>query len=720
MPPLIRHWAGTSIARQMIGLAGAVLVAVPALARDAPPPGPGGTYVERYLLDYVVPKVLPGADRRGEVEGDPPAIPLYRGETLLGYGFDTWDVVAAVGFSRKPFHVLAGFDLDGRLTGAHLAWHLEPITLLGRKDSHLQAYLEQLVGLDIGAGVQVMFDGATRNGTRSAATATIDGISRVTITSMLFVDAIMRGARLVARGRGVTLQTLDVGRRLDLESYQAQSWPEMIADGSLGYLSVTNREMGAASGESEAVAAELWVALLNPAGIGVNLLGRRGYRSYSVGRSLADSGVFVAAAGDFMAGPDPAAGMPPAARLHIVQGARRIPLTADRFEPVLYLDGLEQPDGFAQGMFHLAAADGLVAARPWRLEVTVADQAGDTDAVFAIDYRLPDRYLKGAPLEPGADPLSMAGDVTLGSGMVGAFPGPDWRAEWRAQQVGVIILGASLVGLLVILLLQDAIVRRPRLFLILRLGFMAWTAGWIGWVAGAQLSVIHVLNWIQSVAMGIDWEFFLMEPLIFVLTAFVVVSAVLWGRAAFCGWLCPFGAMQELLNRLARRLGVAQFRLSAALAQRLVAVKYLIFLILVGLTFYSIELAYAATAIEPFKTAITFRFDAPWPAVAYALALLGIAMTIERFYCRFVCPLGAGLAILGRLNMFDWLKRRVDCGNPCGQCNRICPVGAILNDGSIDMNECFYCLDCQVVYYDSHQCPPLIKRRKRAAAALAA
>ncbi|MDP6352879.1 MAG: hypothetical protein QF827_11670, partial [Alphaproteobacteria bacterium] len=97
LPPLIRHWAGTSIARQMIGLAGAVLVAVPALARDAPPPGPGGTYVERYLLDYVVPKVLPGADRRGEVEGDPPAIPLYRGETLLGYGFDTWDVVAAVG-----------------------------------------------------------------------------------------------------------------------------------------------------------------------------------------------------------------------------------------------------------------------------------------------------------------------------------------------------------------------------------------------------------------------------------------------------------------------------------------------------------------------------------------------------------------------------------------------------------------------------------------------
>ena len=296
-------------------------------------------------------------------------------------------------------------------------------------------------------------------------------------------------------------------------------------------------------------------------------------------------------------------------------------------------------------------------------------------------------------------------------------PGPDWRSEWQAQRVGVAVLALTLAALLGVLLLQDRIVRRPRLHLILRVGFLAWTLGWVGWVAGAQLSVIHVINWIQSVALGVDWAFFLMEPLIFMISAFVVISAVLWGRAAFCGWLCPFGALQESLARLARRLGVPQIIVPAALAQRLGVVKYLAFLILVGLTFYSIELAYAASVIEPFKTAITFRFDAPWPGVVYALVLLGLAMTIERFYCRFVCPLGAGLAILGRINMFDWLKRRVECGNPCGQCKSVCPVGAIRDDGSIDMNECFYCLDCQVVYYDTHQCPPLIKRRKRATAA---
>ena len=121
-----------------------------------------------------------------------------------------------------------------------------------------------------------------------------------------------------------------------------------------------------------------------------------------------------------------------------------------------------------------------------------------------------------------------------------------------------------------------------------------------------------------------------------------------------------------------------------AVAERLKAVKYLIFVGLAALAFLSVDLAHTASAVEPFKTAITFRFDAPWPAVAYALTLLGVGLFIERFYCRFICPLGAGLAVLGRLRMFDWLKRRAECGNPCRRCERVCPVGAIRADGAID------------------------------------
>ena len=87
------------------------------------------------------------------------------------------------------------------------------------------------------------------------------------------------------------------------------------------------------------------------------------------------------------------------------------------------------------------------------------------------------------------------------------------------------------------------------------------------------------------------------------------------------------------------------------------------------------------------------------------------SLFVERFYCRFACPLGAGLAIFGKVRIFNSLKRHPECGSRCHSCETICPVGAIKHNGQINMNECFFCLDCQVAYYDDHVCPPMAWRR---------
>ncbi len=739
-----------------------LLAAADAVARKQPRPGPSGVWVERYLLEFRLPHIHPSADRFGPPEGQPPAMPLYRGDQLVGYAWDTWDVVEAVGYSRKPFHILAGLDLQGRLTGVGLMWHVEPITSLGRDDEDLQNYLDQFVGHDVRSGVAVTFDGAVRAGTRSNADRQIDGVSRVTTSSMLFADAVLRSARLVARGHGIDLA--GGGPRLDLERYDDMTWPELEADGSVARRTIARgeiaRALGSKTGNGVAVEIELWAALVDPAGIGVHLLGRRGHGRYAVGRSLGDSAIFLASAGPRAVLPRPDRDPVPFPVLQLVQGETSIRLTEDRFEPIVFFDGEGRPRNAAQGMFRVSAMEGFDATLPWRLELALFGDGGAT--VFALDYTLPERYLiDGAAItvaeSPAAEARLRAGSTTtersgfrrrsgneaaaFGAGARPTRPpsapaageaqpveetevsglfvadGPDWRAEWRAQRLPVAVLGGTLAALLVILSLQEVIVRRPRLHLSVRVGFLAWTLGWLGWVVGAQFSVLHVINWIQSVEVGFDLAFFLMEPLIFLIAVFVAISALLWGRAAFCGWMCPFGALQELLNRLAVRLRIPQVAVPKAVAERLTALKYLIFVGLVALTFYAVDMAYAASSIEPFKTAITFRFDAPWPAVAWALLLLGIGLTVERFYCRFLCPLGAGLAILGRLRMFDWLKRRAECGSPCTRCEKVCPVGAIRRDGAIDMNECFYCLDCQVVYHDAHRCPPLVKRRKRREAA---
>ena len=117
-------------------------------------------------------------------------------------------------------------------------------------------------------------------------------------------------------------------------------------------------------------------------------------------------------------------------------------------------------------------------------------------------------------------------------------------------------------------------------------------------------------------------------------------------------------------------------------------------------------------AKRPFKTAISSQFSRSWPYVFYAVSLLGVGLTIERFYCRFVCPLGGALAILGRFHILRFLKRRTECGSPCHLCEVSCPVGAIAPDGAVRHEECFYCLDCQVEYFDEHRCPPLTQQRR--------
>ena len=742
----MRHSNARSRPRRRAAAALAILAvafaAAGAEARKQPRPGPGGTWVERYLTDYRLPAIHPEADSFGPPEGAPPAMPLYRGGETAGYAFDTWDVAEAVGYSRKPFHILAGIDLQGRLTGVRLAWHVEPITSLGRDDNDFHRYLEQFAGHDVRRGVAVTFDGAFRQGTRSAADRRIDGVSRVTTSSMLFADALLRSARLVAQARGLDLAGPSNRPRLDLERFEEMTWPALEADGSIARRTLSRGEIARALGggganeagaeDAGAAEVELWTASIDPAGIGVHLLGRRGYGRYAVGRSLDDAAIFVAIRGARAALPQPDRAPAPFPHLQLVQGGVSIRLDKSRFEPIAYFDGEGRPkQDVGQGMFRVSAADGFDATAPWRLELALfAPDGSGASALFGVDYALPARYLIGGPA-PG--PGENAGEDAGGAQAAGAAPpepaaaaeiavadGPDWRAEWRAQRTALMVLAATLAALLVILSSQEFLVRRRRLHSWVRAGFLAWTVGWVGWAAGAQLSVLHAINWLQSIEVGFDPAFFLMEPLVFVLTAFVAVSALLWGRAAFCGWLCPFGALQELLHKAAARLGAPQIALPPALAERLTAVKYLIFVGLAGLAFFAVDLAHAASSIEPFKTAVTFRFDAPWPAVAYALALLGAGLTIERFYCRFVCPLGAGLALLGRVRMFDWLKRRAECGNPCARCESVCPVGAIRKDGAIDMNECFYCLDCQVMYHDSHRCPPLVRRRKRSAAAGAA
>ena len=282
---------------------------------------------------------------------------------------------------------------------------------------------------------------------------------------------------------------------------------------------------------------------------------------------------------------------------------------------------------------------------------------------------------------------------------------------WRVKAPQIAVLLAALTVLTVIFFFQDWLVRRPVLYDRVRLAFLVFAVVWIGWYAQAQLSIVNVLAFLNALRTDFRWDYFLMAPLIFILWFATAASLLFWNRGAFCGWLCPFGALQELVNRAAQRLRIPQLKIPFGVHQRLVAIKYLVFLVLFGISLSALAAAEQAAEVEPFKTAITLYFVRSWPFVLYAVSLLVASVFVERFFCRYMCPLGAALAIPARLRMFDWLRRYRECGNPCQRCANECPVQAIHPEGHINPNECIQCLHCQVLYYDDHKCPVMIQKR---------
>jgi NosR/NirI family nitrous oxide reductase transcriptional regulator len=451
-----------------------------------------------------------------------------------------------------------------------------------------------------------------------------------------------------------------------------------------------------AGGAREELFTELYAALISPRSIGANLFSGARYDGYMAEELEGALTLWVASDGPYSFASNShfrAENDYQFDRVKIVQGDLVIRLTRDAHRRL----GHSSDPGRSHGttmLFDLPEDSGLDPLLPFDVVLMIAgtDAEGSPLTVeLPIAYQLPERHM----LLPPPPPVPM------------------WVETWREKQVDIAILCFLLLFVTIIFLFQDFLTRSPRAYTIVRVGTLAFVLGWLGWYAGGQLSIVNVLAYIQAPFGGTGLSAFVLDPLIFILSVYVAVSLFVLGRGVFCGWLCPFGAAQELLNRLARLLRIPQINISETLQQRLWAIKYLVAIFLIGAVFVSVDAAERYAEIEPFRTAITVRFDRDWVFVLYAAGLLGVGLFFERAYCQFLCPLGGSLAVLGRFHMFSWLRRRQACGTSCRICEQKCPVGAIGRDGKINLNECLQCMDCQVVYFDDHQCPPLIERRNR-------
>lgn len=196
---------------------------------------------------------------------------------------------------------------------------------------------------------------------------------------------------------------------------------------------------------------------------------------------------------------------------------------------------------------------------------------------------------------------------------------------------------------------------------------------------------------------GYDFEVMLFT----VFLAVLLVITVLIGRF-FCGYVCSFGFLGDAVyaadNVLARKLGIKRKPLPAKLELILRGLKYVVLMavcVLVLMGFYT-----AVNNNSPwtvFGKLANLSVSGITAVGAILLALIVVGMLFkERFFCEFLCPLGALFSLMPTLPMGRMRRQRPKCRKNCAACKQHCPVG-IEPKGRLLAGECIMCGECAEV-----------------------
>jgi NosR/NirI family nitrous oxide reductase transcriptional regulator len=645
---------------------------------------------------------------------DIPGWRVFKNQKPVGYIVVNTDFNETNGYSGKPIHVAIGMDNEGLIQGVQLLKHSEPIILIGIPEKRLTDTFVRYKNFNIiKAWLADQFDSRK-----------IDAVSGATVTDRVIDDSVLRTVLKFSKqinlfGLADRFSDKPINQIKKGLTIRERSWQQLLSSGAISHSAVSVGDVSAqylqngydiAAGITESdnptdTFIDLNLATVSVTEIGLNILGKAEYNNLTKQISANQQAILIMANGlySFRGTGFVRGGL--FDRFTIEQGTNIFRFKDMQYKRLSKSYAKGSPKFTEIGLFRFSEHASFDPSAPWKFNLLVNREINVDEKKFynhVVKYQLPKYYY-----EKVKTPIQIQDGTKLDKNRL-------ILGIWTDKKTDIIILMIALIILTMVFFAQGYFTVSKKRLNIIRSVFLVFTLIWIGFISNAQLSVVNVLTFINVLMDKFSWDFFLLDPLIFILWGSVATILILWGRGVYCGWLCPFGALQELLNKSAKFFNVPQIKMPWWLHERLWAIKYLLFLGLLGVSLYSLEMAEYYSEIEPFKTSIILNFKRTWPFVVYALILLFIGLFIERFYCRYLCPLGAVLAIPAKLRIFSWLKRYPkDCGTPCQTCANECMINAIHPEGNINDNECMQCLHCQVLYKDEHKCPAKNRAVKR-------
>lgn len=187
--------------------------------------------------------------------------------------------------------------------------------------------------------------------------------------------------------------------------------------------------------------------------------------------------------------------------------------------------------------------------------------------------------------------------------------------------------------------------------------------------------------------------------IILILGVFLVT--IVWGRY-FCGFICSFGAMQDLLNAIGK-LVPFKVKIPEKADKYLKLLKYAVLaFVVIGVWGFSVT---GDLIWSPWTVFGMYSSLSAWSSLEYFLTLGGAfllliiigSLFIERFFCKYLCPLGALFALVSRTRLNPIKRRSEKCGS-CKLCTAKCSMSIPLYKyDEVSSGECINCLKCTEV-----------------------
>ncbi len=663
-----------------------------------------------FCQPYKCDQILPEADSFQQSKNIAlPVIEALKGGKVFAYIFLSTDLVDIPGYSGKPLVTLIAIDPKGTILHAEVIHHYEPILLVGIPESVLGVFMGQYIGKNIADKFEITSGGALskgvahgKNTAQQSETSEIGGnvpidmITGATVTAQVMDQTLITSGRKVAKALGI-LAADDTRIVTWHADYQTKTWDELVAEGSIGHLFVPTADLVPTADKGEAWVNIYFADVTQPI-IGINMLGESTY-NWAKESAGEDGKIFIIVSN----GKDSYKGSGFVRggifeRFYFQQGFNKYVFRDLSYEHLYGIKAEGAPDFKESGIFFLRDKH-FDSSNNWQFYYIASHLTGETATskifkTYSADYQLPGKYYDLKIIEKEQGPSLI-------------------EKIWKMKIGQVILLTLFLAFTALLFVRRDLITTSAKRLETVHIVILSLSVIIIGLILKSPPSMTHMYPLLRTFEDGFQLDLYLSDPIQFVFWCAIALSLIWFGRGWFCGWICPYGALLELTHRFSRRILPKKYNYNfpPKVNDALSKLRYVIFFALVGISLFSAEMAERLTEVEPFKTTwLVGIFSREWYLTLYWFALFGIGIFIYRFFCRYLCPLGALFSLASYLQI-DRIKRYDFCQS-CNACEVQCDTMAINRKGEIDRYECYSCFECEQAYHDEKVCPPLVYLKK--------